>query len=111
MRMIAPANAAKPMRGWKTKQIARYSGIQGRSNKATGPSSGEIGPHRIEVAQGLSTITADTGPQGQSHQRIVDAATKGFVERAADAHEDASANCIENTQGREQCPGENQKAD
>ena len=96
------------MEGEANREIQRDPG---QVEQGHGAESGEIGPHGIEVAQGLSAITASADPQRQTHQGIVDSSAQGFVERAADAHEDASANCIENTQGREQCRGENQKAD
>ena len=73
--------------------------------------AGEIRANGIEIAQRLRAIAAGADPQRQSHQGVVDAAAQRFIERATDAHQNASANGIENAQRCEQGRGQHQQAD
>jgi hypothetical protein len=67
--------------------------------------------HAVEIAQRLQAVAAVSGLQRQAHDGLVDARAQRLVELAADPHENAAADHVEQAERGEQAGGQDHQAD
>ena len=110
-RMRAPTSAVsaeQPMEREADRQIERQPGqIEERAR----PHAAEERADIVEIAQRLQALVAVADQQRQPHDGLEHAGVDGFVERGADASENAAAEQVEQALGDVEAGGEDDQAD